>query len=234
MEKNILRCRIICFFTLHIPTTVLLLFFHHLSYRVFSHMLPYIIFYSQFPNTYQAVRVVNGPSDWNNGADLLYVEWCTGEQELYNMTVDPHQTRNLVGPAFLETISASDHDDIFPLLHKLNKVLSKLGDCAGSECYQLEDDHFKQSLIDEHTSITSNSRRTLLSTIEHMKSSIRNRIPCHNPPNMTASNINQRRKFFAYDLPVPYPFQFGFSFSDGDDVDEDLLKIWNDYEHYFH
>ena len=196
-------------------------------------ILPNIIFCSQFPNTYQAVRVVNGPSDWNNGADLLYVEWCTGEQELYNMTADPHQARNLVDPAFLETITSFDHDNIFPLLHKLNKVLSKLGDCVGSECYQLEDDHFEQSLIDEQIS-TSNSRRTLLSTIEHMKSSIRNRIPCHNPPNMTASNINQRRKFFAYDLPVPYPFQNGFPFSDGTDVDEDLLKTWNDYEHYFH
>ena len=46
-------------------------------------------------NTYQAVRVING-SDWAENANWLYVEWCTGEKELYNSGVDLHQVYNQI------------------------------------------------------------------------------------------------------------------------------------------
>ena len=39
--------------------------------------------------TYLAVRVING-SDWAENANWLYVEWCTGEKELYNSGVNLH------------------------------------------------------------------------------------------------------------------------------------------------
>ena len=78
-----------------------------------------------FPNTYQAARIVNGPG-WAKGANLLYVEWCTGEQELYNMTVDPHQVDNIVGRTDLR------------LLHRMSRLLARLGDCKGLECYDLD------------------------------------------------------------------------------------------------
>mmetsp|Transcript_5982 Transcript_5982/g.12525 ORF Transcript_5982/g.12525 Transcript_5982/m.12525 type:complete len:634 (+) Transcript_5982:81-1982(+) len=175
-----------------------------------------------YPNTYQAVRVIDGPSDWASEANLLYVEWCTGEQELYNMTVDPHQVHNLV-----------THGIELPLLLKLSRLLATLGDCAGAECYEIGGEH-RIWLVDDYDEISRKSR-TL--TLESIQDTIRNRISCHNPPNMAMGpgiNINQRRKAFAYGLFVPAPFTHGFPFSDGDNVGDDLLKIWDEYEHYFH
>ena len=154
------------------------------------------------------------------------------------MTVDPHQVHNLAVPAVtvtagIESVTTFDPDKNLPLLNKLSRLLATLGDCEGSECYEIGGEHL-ESLIDDNDEISS-KRRTL--TLEFMQESIRNRIPCHNPPNMTTGpgiNINQRRKQFAYDLPVPEPFTYGFPFSDGDNVGEDLLQIWTEYEHYFH
>ena len=82
-----------------------------------------------FPNTYQAIRVVNGPG-WAIDANLLYVEWCTSEQELYNMTVDPHQARNIVESTDLG------------LVNNLSHLLAGLGECKGSSCYRLDPDSF--------------------------------------------------------------------------------------------
>mmetsp|Transcript_10199 Transcript_10199/g.21875 ORF Transcript_10199/g.21875 Transcript_10199/m.21875 type:complete len:673 (-) Transcript_10199:873-2891(-) len=194
-----------------------------------------------YPNTYQAVRVIHGPSDWASEANLLYVEWCTGEQELYNMTVDPHQIHNLaVATDYTSTKpenkfkAVADPNGILTLLDRLSRLVTVLGDCKGSECYELGGEHLN-SLIDDNVNANSSTKRAL--TMESMQSSIRNRIPCHNPFNMTTNlgnNINLRRKSFAYDMPVPEPFVHGFPFSDGDNVDEGLLQIWNKYEHYFH
>lgn len=193
-----------------------------------------------YPNTYQAVRVINGPSEEGFDANLLYVEWCTGEQELYNMTVDPHQVENLLVRSFAATPSnqsatSSDPGKLLPLLHRLSLLVARLGDCKGSGCYEFEGNHLESASIDSshHDGKEVNGTDFL----EFIQSSIRNRIPCHNPPNMTTApgiNTNQRRKPFAYDLHIPEPFTFGFPFSDGDNVGEDLLRIWAAYEHYFH
>jgi hypothetical protein len=169
-----------------------------------------------FPNTYQAVRVVHGP-DWASQADWLYVEWCTGEQECYNMTNDPHQVHNLVVP-----FTAEKNIDL-QLLHRLSQLLARLGDCTGAECHELRLDY---SSLD-----TVISRKLSLTPLQE---SIRNRIPCFNPSNWTNVDTTLRRKPFAVDLPVPDPFAFGFPFSDGDIVPDDLLKIWEEYEHYFY
>ncbi len=181
--------------------------------------------YLQYPNTYQAVRVINGPSETDSLVNLLYVEWCTGEQELYNMTVDPHQIHNLVSPvgAFThgntsETIS--ENGDILPLLHRLSKLLAKLGDCIGSECFDLANDEFELTLDQGHS---SEVKRAL--SLESMQSSIKNRIPCHNPVNIRKPIVGGR--------PIPEPFTYGFPFSDEEQVGEDLLQIWETVEHYF-
>lgn len=185
------------------------------------------------------MRVINGPSERTSEADLLYVEWCTGEQELYNMTLDPHQIRNLIiapvativqGNESMMVASEPNNDEILPLVQQLNRLLARLGNCEGSECYELEGELFENLKVDVKRSLS----------FESMKSSIRNRIPCHNPPNMPTDSlsnthdINMRRRPFAYDRPIPEPFTHGFPFSDGDDVGEDLLRTWEAYEHNFY
>jgi len=195
-----------------------------------------------YPNTYQAVRVINGPSEMTSEENLLYVEWCTGEQELYNMTLDPHQIHNLIIAPVATTIAHGDESmtttssepnngELLPLVQQLHKLLVRLGKCEGSECYELEGELFESGMDVDVT-------RSL--SFESMQLLIRNRIPCHNPPNMPADalsttiNINMRRQPFAYDRPIPEPFTHGFPFSDGDDVEEELLRIWEAYEHNFY
>ena len=172
------------------------------------------------------MRIIDGPSEGVSASNLLYVEWCTGEQELYNMTVDPYQINNLVSPADTimhgnRTRITSERDDILPLLHRLSKLLAKLGDCMGSECYDLTNEHFEWSFDQTYS---TDSKRAL--SFESMQSSIKNRIPCHNPTNI--------RKVFANGRPIPEPFTYGFPFSDEEEVGEDLLQIWEAIEHYFY
>ena len=76
-------------------------------------------------NTYQAVRVING-TDWAIDANWLYVEWCTGEREFYNVSVDPHETNNIV-------------DHVEPsLLQKLSVTTEMLGQCVGKNCINVD------------------------------------------------------------------------------------------------
>ena len=76
-------------------------------------------------NTYQAVRVING-SDWAEGANWMYAEWCTGEREFYNVTEDPHEIHNLIN----STNST--------LLSKLSALTELLGSCAGKNCTDID------------------------------------------------------------------------------------------------
>jgi N-acetylglucosamine-6-sulfatase len=190
-----------------------------------------------YPNTYQALRIVNGP-DWAARANWLYVEWCTGEQELYDMTEDPYQVTNLA-PSIkrmtetrvVDNTQAKEGVDA-ALIYRLSRLLAWMGDCQGFECHSISKD-----IVDEHDvndDITSD-------TTLHEK--IRNRIPCFNPINWATpvtqtrqnSDMELRRKPFAIGLPVIEPFVHGFPFSDGDSVPNELLHLWEDtYQHYFH
>jgi arylsulfatase A-like enzyme len=60
-------------------------------------------------------------------ADLTYVEYGSGERELYDHASDPYQLGNLAGEA------PSD------ILEALSQRLAQLVQCAGSECRRLED-----------------------------------------------------------------------------------------------
>jgi hypothetical protein len=185
-----------------------------------------------YPNTYQAVRIINGPSRWARNSNWLYVEWCTGEIEFYNVTNDPHQTKNLaVSTTF---VSNDDGRDLLCLFRRLNRILSKLGVCNGGECHEhldhpLDDPAYE---IFRATNVSRNYGRRHL--MDDLQTSIRNRIPCYNPSNMTKTDRNFGRKPFAYDLYVSEPFEFGFPFSDEEQVPESLLVTWEDYRHYFH
>jgi N-acetylglucosamine-6-sulfatase len=59
--------------------------------------------------------------------DMVYVEYGTGERELYDLAVDPHQLSNL----------ASGADPT--LLGALSARVAELAACAGAECRRLED-----------------------------------------------------------------------------------------------
>lgn len=55
--------------------------------------------------------------------DSVYVEWLTGERELYDLTVDPYQLVNVV-----------DDPDAASLLERDLRLLDELADCAGAAC----------------------------------------------------------------------------------------------------
>ena len=142
------------------------------------------------------------------------------------MTVDPHQIYNLASSADAmahgnKSKTSSNRDDILHLLQSLSKLLAKLGDCIGSECYDLSSEQFELTF---DQIFSTDVKRTL--SLESMQSSIKNRIPCHNPTNI--------RKPFANGRPIPEPFTYGFPFSDEEDVGEHLLQIWEAFEHYFY
>jgi arylsulfatase A-like enzyme len=54
--------------------------------------------------------------------DHLYVEYATGERELYDLSADPHEMRNLAGSAAAGLVA------------RLSKRLSTLEHCAGESC----------------------------------------------------------------------------------------------------
>jgi hypothetical protein len=60
------------------------------------------------------------------GEDVLYVEYETGERELYNLRTDPFQLSNL----------AREADK--PLLRAYSRRLQGLSSCAGPDCQELE------------------------------------------------------------------------------------------------
>jgi len=62
--------------------------------------------------------------------DHLYVEYETGESELYNLNKDPYELNN----AYVDT----------PLrrLSRLQGLLDALRECAAEECHAAEDDNY--------------------------------------------------------------------------------------------
>jgi hypothetical protein len=79
-----------------------------------------------YPNTYQALRIINGPfDDWSMNSYWLYVEWCTGEIEFYNVTHDPqHQTKKLTVSSLVAgsngDVEDGDDVDLIPLFRRLS------------------------------------------------------------------------------------------------------------------
>ena len=90
-------------------------------------------------NTYQGVRVING-CEWDAGSNWLYAEWCTNENEFYNMTADPYELFNTVNKVN-QTI-----------LKQLSALTKTLANCAGSSCFDID----LASLVEEEDGMASN------------------------------------------------------------------------------
>lgn len=70
------------------------------------------------PPEYQALRTLR----------YLYVEYVTGERELYDLQTDPHQLNNIYTQAPPT------------LIHMLAERLHMLRTCEGKKCRSIEDD----------------------------------------------------------------------------------------------
>jgi N-acetylglucosamine-6-sulfatase len=75
------------------------------------------------PEELEQVAVFNGI----HTRDLVYVEYGSGERELYDLAQDPHQLANL----------AEEADPV--LVSALSARLLELAECAGARCRELED-----------------------------------------------------------------------------------------------
>jgi hypothetical protein len=57
-------------------------------------------------------------------SNWLYVEWCTGEIEFYNVTNDPHQTKKLAVSSLVAgsygDVEDGDDVDLIPLFRRLS------------------------------------------------------------------------------------------------------------------
>lgn len=58
-------------------------------------------------------------------ANSLYLDYETGERELYNLTTDPHQLKSV-------------HRSRPKVVSRMKRELEVLKDCGGEECYRAE------------------------------------------------------------------------------------------------
>ncbi|KAI2643529.1 Arylsulphatase [Xylaria nigripes] len=86
---------------------------------------------NQQHNTYKSIRLLG--EDY----DLYYSVWCNNEHELYDMTVDPGQMNNLLGPVSKfthRTTIAGRH--ISEVALRLDALLFVLKSCKGAACIE--------------------------------------------------------------------------------------------------
>ena len=145
--------------------------------------MPYFEQNQFWNNTYQAVRIING-SDWAENANWLYAEWCTGEKEFYDSTVDPYQLFNLI--YFVDPT----------VLSQLSTLVSKLGDCVAEECYNID---FKSIALEAQD--MSVSRES-------------DRLKCFNPPDLPGVPLRRRPWAYNLPVPEPFVSGFPFADSD--------------------
>ena len=153
-------------------------------------------------NTYQAIRVING-SDWAEGVNWLYTEWCTGEKELYDTTKDPRQIRNIAHlvPSSTTTL--------------LSALIDKLGSCSGHECHSLDLYRLRRDVEDERILVPNR------------------RLPCHNPPDLPGRGGEPLlRQAVLGGWPVTTAMckkvvGDGLPYADNDAVPDEELSLWD-------
>ncbi|KAH3760332.1 Arylsulfatase A [Pelomyxa schiedti] len=90
-----------------------------------------------YPNTFQALRVINGTGIFQN-KNWLYAEWCTGETEFYDIDTDPWEMENTFEKLDEETINT------------LSATVEAIANCKGDSCRNPVIDpinHVRQPLV---------------------------------------------------------------------------------------
>ncbi|KAN0104259.1 Arylsulphatase [Hyaloscypha variabilis] len=83
-------------------------------------------------NTYKALRITNPVKGYN----LYYAVWCTNEHELYNLTADPGQLRNLYPGSESSSFKIVDRHEaeLYRLVQRLDALLLTTKSCKGVTC----------------------------------------------------------------------------------------------------
>ncbi len=84
--------------------------------------------YKQHWTIYSGIRF------YNESHDYTYVEWNTGDRELYDNRADPHQTTNIIYPND-NTININNNINLN--INDFSGLLQKLKDCEGASCRAL-------------------------------------------------------------------------------------------------
>ncbi|XMA11831.1 hypothetical protein WAI453_004622 [Rhynchosporium graminicola] len=79
-------------------------------------------------NTYKALRVLG------RGYNLYYAVWCTNEHELYDLTTDPGQLKNLYPTTSSHPQQSIFNLPLFKVLHRLDALLMVTKSCKASTC----------------------------------------------------------------------------------------------------
>ena len=163
-------------------------------------------------NTYVAIRVTSSIPQIYDKTNFMFALWCTGETELYNLTTDPHEIKNMAGELTTQEMMG------------LQEVVVKLSKCAGSECHDMS------SIINE-VMINLEYR---LKVGPHASA----QIPCHNPKDLPGSHGDDIQMLiddseYCYDDLEECSkklFKFGFPFSDDDKIPRHVSDAWEVYK----
>lgn len=83
-------------------------------------------------NTYKALRVIGSDGGYN----LFYSVWCTHEHELYDMTTDKAQMKNLMGSGDKTLKIGGKEYKVSQLQPRLDALVQVLRKCSGKTCIQ--------------------------------------------------------------------------------------------------
>ncbi len=95
--------------------------------------------YKQHWTIYSGIRF------YNESYDYTYVEWNTGDRELYDNRADPYQTTNIIYSGEPSAGDSNDNtlnininiNDERKMVLAFSGLLQKLKDCAGASCRAL-------------------------------------------------------------------------------------------------
>ena len=176
--------------------------------------------YSKYPlfeknrfwnNTYVAIRVTNNIPQIYDKTNFMFALWCTGETELYNLTTDPHEIKNLADELTTREMMG------------LQELVVNLSTCAGSECHDIN------SIVNDIVVDLEYRLKTGQSSSAQ--------IPCHNPPDLPGSDHDVQTYIdnseYCYDNIEDCGkslLKFGLPFADDDKIPEHVSDALEVYE----
>ena len=177
--------------------------------------------YSKYPdfernrfwnNTYVAIRVTNNIPQIYDKTNFMFALWCTGETELYNLTTDPHEIKNIASELNTQEMMG------------LQELVVKLSTCAGLECHNM-------STIINDVVVNLEYRLKIGPPTSPQ-------ISCHNPKDLPG-NYGDNIQTFIGDSEYCYDnigecskklFEFGLPFSDDDEMPKHVSDAWEVYK----